>query len=162
MEENIHQELKGNNNVQVGIHHGDIVKTDKVVQKTEVVYDPNQHITDTEALQIRDKIDELVQMLSADGTSKATIYPKEYKALYKAFGITSYKTLPKDKLDEALKFLQKRIAYIGRKKLRKADNTEWRNQYYKSINAKARTLKMDKGEIYLYAERVLELKQPLT
>jgi hypothetical protein len=160
--EKLNQKIKGNNNVQVGVHNGNIVKTDKVVNKTEVVYDPNEHVSDSEALLIRNKIDDLVKMLSSDGSNKANIYPQEYKALYNEFGITSYKTLPKGKLDDAIKFLQKRIAYLGRKILRKSDNTEWRKQFYTSINAKARTLGMNKEELYLYAENVLEMKQPLT
>lgn len=153
------QKIKGNNNIQVA---GDYIKTEKInPPKINVIHNPEQHINSEQALKIRDKIDEIVSMLASDGSSKATHYKKEYRALYNAFGIHKYDVLPKDRFDEAMKWFQKRIAFHGRKTLRKTDTSEWRKQLYTAINARARELGMNKEDIYVFAEKSLDLKKPL-
>lgn len=157
----IEQSITGDNNVQVGVNNGQIIHTKKVKVTTEVLHAPGQHITDTQALQIRDKIAEIVDMVASNGTSKTAIFPKEYKAFYKQFGITSYKLLPVEQYDNGLVWLQKRIVYLGKKTLRHGDTDLWRKKQYTAINTRARQLGMDRDKMIMFAQDKLELKEPL-
>lgn len=140
------QNIIGHNNIQV---NGDYIQTRKIVQKKEIVYDKDYHITDEQALNIRNLIHKI-----AEETSD---YPGAYRILYNHFGITSYKTLPKEKYDEAISWLKKNIA-INRNKLKKKNPEQWRKDMYKSIHAKANELGID---IHEYANSVLKLKNPI-
>ena len=157
----IEQSITGDNNVQVGVNNGQIIQTKKVKQVTEVIHDSSNHITDAQALEIRDKITDIVNMVSTNGANKATLFPKEYRAFYKQFGITKYTLLPKEKFDDALIWLAKRTAYYGKKNLRHGDSDEWRNSQYKAIYARIRQLKMSKEDLLIFAEDKLALKKPL-
>lgn len=157
----IDQSIAGNNNVQVGVNNGQIIHTKKVKVTTEVLHTPGQHITDAQALQIRDKIAEIVDMVASKGTSKTAIFPKEYRAFYKQFGITSYKLLPVEQYDNGLVWLQKRIVYLGKKTLRHGDTDLWRKKQYTAINTRSRQLGMDRTEMLIFAHERLELKEPL-
>lgn len=157
----IDQSITGDNNIQIGVNNGQIIHTKKVRVTTEVLHAPGQHITDAQALQIRDKITEIVDMVASNGTSKTVVFPKEYKAFYKQFGITSYKLLPVEQYDNALVWLQKRIVYLGKKTLRHGDTDEWRKKQYTAINTRSRQLGMDRTEMLIFAVTKLELKQAL-
>lgn len=157
----IEQIITGSNNLQVGINNGSIINTKKVKQVTEVLHAPDTHITDAQALQIRDKITEIVDMVASNGTSKSVVFPKEYRAFYKQFSITKYTLLPLDKFDDAMIWLQKRIVYLGKKNLRHGDTDEWRKKQYTAINTRARQLGMDRENMLAFAKDKLELKQPL-
>lgn len=155
----INQSITGDNNVQIGINN--VIHTKKVKQVTEVVHDAINHVTDAQALQIREKITEIVDMVASNGASKAVVFPKEYGAFYKQFSITKYTLLPKDNFDDAMTWLQKRIVYLGKKTLRKGNPDEWRKKQYTAINTRARQLKMDREAMLTFAQQRLELKQPL-
>ena len=107
---NIKQKIKGSKNIQIGINKGKFINTNKLVEKIEVIHDPDTHITDSQAKQIQDKINEIVKMLSSEGNSMQKLYAQEWTLFKNAFNITSYKLLPKEKFDEAIKWIQKRIA----------------------------------------------------
>lgn len=108
----VSQKVDGNNNIQVA---GDYIKTEKIIRKTEVIHDANKYISDAQALQIREKITEIVNMIASKKRPKTKIFPQEYGALYKNFGITKYTLVPKDKFDDAIKWLQKRIVFYEKK-----------------------------------------------
>lgn len=145
--------IKGNNNVQVV--GGDYITTQKVVKKTEVIYDPDLYITDAQASEIQIKIRKIGESLS--NTTKES-FRASYAAFYKRFKITSYKLLPKEDFEEAIKWLDKQIA-MNRPKLRKTDNDQYRKDTYRSLNARAKQLGID---IHEFANRELELKNPIT
>lgn len=155
----INQKIDGNNNIQVA---GDYIKTEKIKRLTEVIHDANEHISDAQALEIRNKITEIVNMVASEKTPKTKLFPQEYSAFYKAFGITKYTLVPKDKFDEAIKWLQKRIAYYGKPKLRQNNNEEWRKLQYKSINAKAGNLGWTKDQLLEFSQIALDLKTSIT
>lgn len=156
------QSITGNNNLQIGVNNGYIIRTDKVQRKIEVVHNPDQHITDAQAMKIRGKITELVEMITSDPKkSKPAVFKEEYNALYKHFGITSYKLLPKDKYEEAITWLQKRIAYKGKKRLRRGDTEVWRKKQYSAIYTRAREMGMTREEVLHQATILLALKSPL-
>jgi len=128
------QSITGNNNIQVG---GDI-KTEKIIHRTEVVYDKDIHISAEQALDIRDHIQKLASELSGNRNG----FSLAYNSFYRHFKITSYKTLPKEQFDEAIEWLNKQIA-INRNKLKKNNPEQWRKDMYKSIHARANQLGID-------------------
>lgn len=143
----IKQSITGNNNFQVG---GDI-KTEKIIHKTEVIYDKDLHISSEQALNIREHIQKLASELSAQRNG----FSLAYNAFYKHFKIPSYKTLPKERYDEAIEWIDKQIA-INRNKLKKINPDQWRKDMYKSIHARANELGID---IHDYANEVLNPKR---
>lgn len=157
------QSITGNNNLQIGVNNGCIIRTDKIQRKLEVVYDSELHITDAEASKIKEKITELVEMIaSGSPKSKPSLFKEEYNALYKHFSITSYKLLPKDKYREAITWLQKRIAYKGKKYQRRGDVEGWRKKQYAAIYTRAREIGMSREEVLHQATVLLSLKSPLS
>ena len=43
--DNIEQNINGNNNLQIGVNNGDIIKTEKIIRKVEVIHDEDRYIT---------------------------------------------------------------------------------------------------------------------
>ena len=76
--------------------------------------------------------------------------------------ITSYKLLPKNQFDEAIKWFDKQKAYRYRPKLRKVNNEEYRKQLYKSIHAKANQLGWDNETLYEFINVFLQPKVYIT
>ena len=157
----IEQSITGDNNVQVGVNNGQIINTKKVNLKKEVLHTPGLHITDAQALHIREKIIAIAEMVATNGGNKASLIKKEYNTFYKQFGCTSYKTLQIEMFDNAVLWLKKRTEYLGKKNLRHGDNDEWRKSKYTAINSRARQLGMDKDKMLMFAQDKLELKEPL-
>lgn len=156
----IEQKATGNNNIQVA--QGNVIQTKQVKLVTEVLHDATTHISDAEALEIREKITDIVNMVASNGGNKPTLFKKEYSAFYKQFRITKYTLLPKNEFDNAILWLNKRIAYYGKKNLRHGDSTQWRKKQYTAIYARLKQLGMDKSDLLVFAENKLELKQPLS
>ncbi len=142
------QTIMGNNNVQVA---GDYITTQKIVRRVEVQHDPNLYITDEQAHRIK----ELVLDLAKDNPKIS--YQGAYSMLYRRFKITKYSLLPRNKYEEATKWLRKQIA-IYRPALRKTNNEKYRNDMYKAIHARSRQLNIN---IHEYATTVLETKTPV-
>lgn len=157
---NSNQKIKGNNNIQVG---GDFVKTDKVVKKTEVIHNSNEHITSEQQYEIKTLIDKLVQMLSSSNKENTShFYSREWTTFKKQFKIPSYKVLKKEDYKKAIQWLSKRIAYLGRPKLRKTDNSQYRKELYKGIYARGKQLGMEKQDIIDFAIKSLNIKNSIT
>ena len=159
----VKQKLEGNNNVQVGINYGEVVHTEKLIRRVEVIHDSNLHISDAEAKLLKDKVDEIVELRSqTEGKEKTYCYKRVYTELYNHFNITSYKLLPKNQFDEAIKWFDKQKAYRYRPKLRKVNNEEYRKQLYKSIHAKANQLGWDNETLYEFINVFLQPKVYIT
>lgn len=138
----IQQKAKGNKIQQIGQNFGKIINTNKVQNVTEVKYNEQLHITDQEAKQIKDKIDEIVEINDKAGRfktseSKSKFYAKTWSDLKNKFSVTKYTLLPKEKFNECMKWLQTQIAIKHRPKLRSQNNAEWKKQNYGAIYAKA-------------------------
>jgi site-specific recombinase XerD len=73
------------------------------------------------------------------------------------YQVTSYHLIPRALGDEAIKWLQQRAAML-RPKLRRANPSAWRDEYYKAIWARARELRMSKGDVYSLVKRRLNLQ----
>lgn len=165
---NIRQKSKGNNSIQIGINQGTIIKTQKVTKKNEVVTNPEIHISQEQAKQILDKINEIVEINEKAGLFKSTkdrgiFFSQTWTSLKNKFNVTSYHLLPKERFDEVMTWLKKQIAYEHRPKMRKGNNQEWKKSIYTAIYAKAqKELGMDKEGIYQIAYEHLNLKQPIS
>ena len=149
------QQIIGDNNIQVG---GDYITTNKITKKTEVLYDEDVHITDAQAKDIKDRVFKIAESRLGENKFNNPPYGFVYNGLYKRFKITSYKLLPKEKYNDAIKWLDKQIA-IYRPKLKNVDAEQYRNDMYKSIHARARQLGIN---IYDFASSAFELKKPIT
>lgn len=159
----INQIAKGKNIQQIAQNFGKIVNTNKVQNVTEVKYNPAEHITDSQAKLIKDKVDEIVRINESTGkTSTPKLYMQTWLSIKNRFNITKYTLLPKEKFEECMTWLQSQIAYNHRPKLRKANNTEWKKQIYKAIYSKIRDKKMSKQDLYDYAYEKLNLKKPIS
>lgn len=150
----VNQEIIGNKNVQVA---GDYITTSKFVNKTTVIHDPNEHITDTQAKEIKDRVYKIAESRQGESKFTSAPYGLVYGGFYKRYKITSYKLLPKDKYEDAIKWLDKQIA-IYRPKLKNVDKEQYLKDMYKAIHAKARQLGVD---VYDFAYDTLELKKPI-
>ncbi|HRR07341.1 MAG TPA: ORF6C domain-containing protein, partial [Rhodothermales bacterium] len=162
----ISQKAKGKKIQQIGVNHGKIINTDKVTNVTEVVYQPELHITDQEAKLIKDKIEEIVDINDKAGKfktakSKSSFFATTWQEFKNRFGVTKYTLIPKDKYQECLDWLQEQIARVHRPKLRKNNNEEWKKQNYGAIYAKSKQIGMEKQDLYNFAYEKLELKEPI-
>ena len=103
----------------------------------EVIHDKSDCITNAQALEIRNKVIEIGSALALNKKiTNQKAYGSVYSALYKKFQIHKYDLLPKDKFDEAIKWLQKEYAIYAMPVLRKEDDETWRKKKYTSINTK--------------------------
>lgn len=159
--DNIEQNITGNNNLQVGVNNGDIIRTEKIVRKINIIQDKSDCITPAQALEISQKIKEIGSVLALDKekSEKGKVFTSEQIAFKKQFKIHKYDVLPKDKFDEAIKWLQKRYVYKAQPKLRKEDIDSWRKDKYATIYARANQLGISKEELYIFVNDILKHKK---
>lgn len=157
----IEQSITGDNNVQIGVNNGKIVHTKQHKSIIEVVHDPSTHITVNQAYEIKQKITDIASMVATNQSDKASAFKKEYIAFGKQFKIPKYSLLPAEQFDEAILWLNKRIAYHGKKNLRHGNTDEWRKKQYTAIYARIKGLNMTKEDLLIFAEQKLALKAPL-
>lgn len=164
----IAQESKGNNNVQIGINQGTIIKTEKITKRNEVVPNPETDITQEQAKQILEAVNKIVELNEKTGKfktpkDKGLCFSQTWTAFKNKFNVTSYHLLPKEKFEEAIDWLKKQIAYEHRPKLRKNNNQEWKKEMFKAIYAKAQNdYGMDKEGLYQFVQSKLNLKSPIS
>lgn len=154
------QKIEGNNNIQIGVHNGDIIYTEKVVRKTELIHDSDIYISDAQAKEIRDRIQKIAEEMAGEKRYTSAPYGVVYKSLYNRYKITKYTLLPKDKYEDAIKWLDKQIA-IYRPKLKKVDPEQYRKDMYKSIHSKARELNFSHEELYSFINEYLNPKKEI-
>ena len=158
---NVKQSIKGNNNLQIVTNNAPIIHTGKLTAKVNVVHNPEKHISDAQAQQIKEKVIECAIILASDGSNKKSLIQKQYGKLYRKYGITKYSLLPKEKFEDAMKWLKKEVA-ASRKVLKENAPTEWRKTQYASINARGRQMGMDREALLIYATQVLGLADTLS
>ena len=156
----VKNEIKGNNNIIAG---RDVIKADKIVNrfvnKTEVIHNPDEHISPAQAREIQEKVSELAT--SVEKEKQAKEFQRIYGLLKSKFKVPKYDLIPKEQFDDAMKFLCKFNASTYRKSLRRTDNESWKKKTRSDIRARASKLGMSREEFYEYVERVLELKNPI-
>lgn len=161
------QKAKGNNITQIGINEGIInIKMEKLKNENNVSPNPEYHISGEQAIQIKTHIDKIVELNENAGKfkkkeDKGKCYRKTWNSFYDNVGVTSYLILPKEKFDEAIKWLQQQEA-IQKPKLRRTNNDEWRKKNYSAIWSKLRELGLEREKAYEIANERLILKQPIS
>lgn len=136
----------GNNNTLIAGDNNKIINTQKHVEKTE--FTPGaEHITSAQAKAVQDAVKNLVSKEEAGGMTRSSAFAKWYGALKGRYNIPTYLAIPSHLGDEAIAWLKQQSA-IKRTKIRRPNNQQWRNELYSAIWARARNLKLSKGDVY--------------
>jgi hypothetical protein len=152
----IKQEITGSHNIQVS---GDFIKTEKVTRKNTITPNYDINISQAQAKQIKDKVNEMAASVPKEKISNE--YRKIWTSLNNKFKLTSYLLMTKEQFDDAMKFLNKMDVSYYRNKLKKNNNEEWRKKTITAIRARANNLRMNRDDFYEYVKRVLLLKKPI-
>jgi hypothetical protein len=113
----------------------------------------SDHISQETAKKIQDIIGKIVSNMVASGkcNDKSKEYAKIQKQLKNKFKVTSYLLIPAESGDDAIKWLNTKNA-LSLPKLRRTNNTIWKNEIYKGIWARSKQLGIIKSEVYEIAE----------
>ena len=115
---------------------------------TRVDYSPDdRHITPVQAKAIQDKIKKMAEIEMAAGATAQQAYGRWYGALKARFNVPSYKLIPAHLGPDAIDWLAEQNAML-RPKLRRTANPLWRNEHYKAIWAKSRSMGLSKADVY--------------
>lgn len=141
--------VKGNNNIvatgNARIHNGDIIQKKQVVNKLQ----PGpQHITSSQAKQIKDLVDALVDRANPDPADRKRLYSMWYGKIKNRYDTNSYLTIPRELGDSAITWLSQQKAIIIRQQVKKAPAGSMRKDRYGSIWARAKQLGISKGGVY--------------
>lgn len=135
--------IVGNNNVQAG---GDIYINKRETIRNEFTPGP-EHINAAQARKLQKLVEKATEIEEKAGKDRGKAYAKWWSKLKNQYNVPNYQAIPAHLGEHAIAWLTQQIA-IMRPKLRRNDNTLWRNEHYKAIWAKARSLGMSKGEVY--------------
>ena len=144
------QSIVGNGNIQAG---RDVFVNKRETIRNEVKPGP-EHITAAQARKIQGLVEKAVSIEEAAGGDRQALFAKWWGIVKNQYNVPTYREIPAHLGDQAIAWLTQQIA-IKRPKLRRTDNTSWRNEHYKAIWAKARQLGFSKGDVYaLVLERI--------
>ena len=113
-------------------------------------------ISDAQAKQIKDKVEEMATSVSKEKVSAE--FRKIWTWLKDQLNVSAYQLIAKEDFNEAMKLLSRYNASYYRGKLKKTDNDVYRKKMYGAIHARAKELNID---IHSFATGVLKLKKPL-
>ena len=139
---------------------GDVYINKKETHKNLVATGPD-HIRDDQAFRLKELIDELAKIGVTAGREPSSCYSEWNGKLRKKFRVTSYRLIPAVRFEEAVQWLQKQKAML-RPKLRRRDNSQWRNAIYSGIWSRTKQLGMSKEQVHELATSYLERDQPVT
>lgn len=89
---------------QLGTHTAQLQDHEQRIEEIEATLgDPGQHITPDQAMQISQAVKTVA--IALEKKTKKNEYGAVYGQLYREFGITSYKQLPANRFDRAMKWL---------------------------------------------------------
>ena len=146
--------IEAKDNANVTIAGRDIVNhyNEKTVVHNKIT-PSSDHISQETAKKIQDIIGKIVSNMIASGKCKdqSKEYAKIQKQLKDKFKVTSYLLIPAESGDEAIKWLNTKNA-LSLPKLRRTNNTIWKNEVYKGIWARSKQLGLSKSEVYEIAE----------
>lgn len=152
------QSIIGNNNIQVA---GDLTINipESKPRQTKVFFTPdyNVHISEANAKALSDKIHEMANLMGDNSYIKFL-----FAQFKKHFNISTYRALPKEQFKEAMRYLDIIDHTKIQPKIRKNNNTEWRNGKYKAIHAKANSLGWSSEDLYRIINQYLSHKTTYT
>lgn len=135
----------------------DLIHTEKLVRRNTITPD-ERHLTVVQRDRLRKVIDELAERLA--GTNGRGGVSAVHAMLQRRFQVSSYLLIPRERYDEALRFLCQQRA-IHRSRLRDRDPVAYANDLYRAIFAGARELGWDGEHVYQFATEQLALKRAL-
>ncbi|HDR0997493.1 TPA: hypothetical protein R4323_000377 [Pasteurella multocida] len=156
--------ISGNNNIIVMDSKSVNLTINTKPQRTTLkVVKTAEHIDAETAYKIKELVDNLVKKEVSGGMTNQSAYAKWYGALKKRYRVTSYSLIPAHLGEEAITWLMSQAA-IKRSKIRRSNTPMYRNELYSAIYARARNLKISKGQLYNIVlmkldKRVSSLKQ---
>ncbi len=132
--------IKGDNNIVISGDKNTVIQSpvfnnSKIVNKIDK---PADSISEEQAYEIKCLIDEIVK-------NTALPYAAVWKKFWKEFKVASYKALPIDKYDSAIKYLQKWQAATARN-LKSSDTASYRKKRYTAIYARLKNLGITKEQ----------------
>lgn len=158
-ESQVIQSVSGKGNMVAGRDLS--IHTDRVVHKTVVHTDPGgKHISNTTARKIQNLVNDYIDIHTEAGKDAKRAAQKIWSQLKKEFNVTSYKEIPVQESDRAIKWLHAQLS-MARPKIRRKAPQKWKESLYKPIFARARDLGISKEDLYLLAYERLALKKPI-
>lgn len=130
----------------------------KETVRNEVVTD-ERHITEEQALKIREMVEELAHRLT--GSDGKPAFGEVQQRLRNKFKVTSYKLIPRERFPEVVEWF-KQVRGMNRGKVRRSNPELFKRDYYTSIKAGARSLGWSDEELYGFAKEFLKQKAALT
>jgi P22_AR N-terminal domain/ORF6C domain len=88
-----------------------ISDTDQHITALELRLDPQQPINDAQATELAGAVKAVAQALEQRGAANA--YQRVYSELYRRYGISSYKRMPRNRYDQALEWLRSWYDELG-------------------------------------------------
>lgn len=146
--------IEAKDNANVTVAGRDIVNhyNEKSVIRN-IITPGSGHISQATAKKIQDIIGKIVSNLIASGkcTDERKEYAKIQTQLKNKFKVTSYLLIPAEYGEETIKWLNTKNA-LNLPKLRRTNNSTWKNELYKGIWARSKQLGIIKNEVYEIAE----------
>jgi hypothetical protein len=136
---------------------GDINLNKKEVLRPVLPREP-QHITEAQAAEIRERLNELGERDEKAG--RGPTYGAWMKRFKDKFEVASYTRLDASQFEAAISWIKQQKA-MNRSRLRRPSNKSWREDHYTIIYGCLRTLKWDKPKLYEFAFEKLALKKPI-
>lgn len=137
---------------------GNVRISKKETVRNEVVTD-ERHITEEQALKIREMVEELAHRLT--GSDGKPAFGEVQQRLRNKFKVTSYKLIPRERFPEVVEWF-KQVRGMNRGKVRRSNPELFKRDYYTSIKAGARSLGWSDEELYGFARDFLGRKASLT
>ena len=121
-----------------------------------------EFISSAGAKKIKGRIDTLVKMDMASGMTAKAAYGKRWGMLQDHFNVQSYLEIRADQEQQAIDWLQT-MKVLSRPKIRRTNNTMWRNDLYTGIWARMNEVGKSKADVYQVAleqlgKKVVSLK----
>lgn len=135
--------IVGNGNIQAG---RDVHVNKRETIRNEVKPGP-EHISEEQAFTLTELVKEAVERDGKSGKEPAKLFASWWNKLKKHFKVASYRMIPREQGDEAVKWMKQQVAIL-KPKLRRADNDAWRKTHYAVIHAGLKTLGKDKEWFY--------------
>lgn len=153
-----HAHVSGHgNNVQMA-GRDLVITTEKHVQRNLITPD-DRHLTTNQRDTLRDVIAEVADRL-ANGSGDPN-FAAVHRMLQRRYRVPSYLLIPRDRFDDALKFLKQQRA-IHRSKLRHRNPAAYERDFFRAIYTGVGKLGWDRSQILVFAAAKLALKKPLT
>ncbi len=133
----------------------DVINAERVVQRNNITPD-ERHITSEQRERVRAVIGEIAtRMAGEDGRPN---YAAGHRMVQHRFGVASYLVLPRERFDEAMRYLKRQRA-IQRSRLRRQNPNVFAADLHRAVFSRAGELGWNREMVYAFAEKKLGLKR---